>query len=204
MIVGKKRIRRLNGAASFDDHQDSCFHLGHVRPTTTSAGQIWTSLLCAAFVSMQLPLSTPAMSLHAEGHDASVVRSTSGGAASAGMSSTGSSASTLYSFSSASAARLLVDPAPSSTRSSPGALRQLSKQRSMQDARLEQCHESGGTNGVFDWDQCFFYGTGGSPGGGSTNSWTVPNLMMNAPPLSEASSMMQQTMKPSKANVPTW
>jgi hypothetical protein len=53
---------------------------------------------------------------------------------------------------SANAARLLLDT-PGATPSTT-AIRQLTKQKELQDRRLEQCHESGKY-----WEQCFYYGT---------------------------------------------
>jgi hypothetical protein len=60
--------------------------------------------------------------------------------------------------SSSNAARLLLDYDPSSVSTpSLAATQQLVKQMGMQDRRLEQCHEMTKD----DWEQCFFYGTGG-------------------------------------------
>lgn len=60
---------------------------------------------------------------------------------------------------SANAARLLLDtpgnPGSSWNTRNQLALRQLSKQRDLQDARLNQCQEK-----LEDFEQCFFYGTG--------------------------------------------
>jgi hypothetical protein len=56
---------------------------------------------------------------------------------------------------SANAARLLLD---TPTTPSTTAIQQLTKQKELQDRRLEQCHESGKY-----WEQCFFYGTAPKP-----------------------------------------
>jgi hypothetical protein len=94
--------------------------------------------------------------------------------------------------SSSNAARLLLDYDPSSVSTpSVAATQQLVKQMGMQDRRLEQCHEMTKD----DWEQCFFYGTGGGTAPTTKNQPTQTTL-----------STSSTTLVPfhTRSKIPTW
>jgi hypothetical protein len=167
--------------------------------TTARARKIFTSALIGAALSLELPLPSNANPLFAEINNPSTSLAGSFG-------TPNGSSSTPY-FNSASAARLLVDPTPSS-RGSPEARRQLAKQRALQDSRLEQCRESG-----IDWEQCFYYGTGGP--GDPAAPLTLPSIYdvpssadrKNAKSNSNfnvGGSAMAKGVPRTKLKIPTW
>lgn len=98
---------------------------------------------------------------------------------------------------SANAARLLLNPSPpASSMPSSMALQQLAKQRALQDDRLKQCQEI-----QKDWEQCFFYGTGGDKEEGET----VRTYSMSPSPMRFELSTTKPNNNPnSKTKIPTW
>jgi hypothetical protein len=98
-------------------------------------------------------------------------------------------------FSSASAARLFVNPS-STSRGSPDARRQLSRQMKLQDSRVEQCFEAG-----IDWEQCFFYGTDSGVTSESVAPMRLPDVGAYATTSQGYTALKRPT---SKTSIPTW
>lgn len=114
-----------------------------------------------------------------------------------GAGSYGSSVGSNPYFSSASAARLLVEPPPSTSirrGSSDATRRQLIQQGILQDVRLEQCFDRG-----IDWEQCFWYGKGVDGSGTSAAPMTLPNFNTDT-----SLAVKKSRIPTTKSNIPTW
>jgi hypothetical protein len=193
MIIGSKKSDRR---ALLGERAEELRRKAEESSTTTNrARKIFASVLLGAALSLESPLASNANPLLAEINNPP--------ASFAGAFGT-PYGSTPY-FNSASAARLLIDPIPSS-RGSPEARRQIAKQRALQDSRLEQCRESG-----IDWEQCFYYGTGVT--GDPAAPLTLPSMYdlpsdRNTPKSNNnfniGGSAMIKGIPTMKSKIPTW